>query len=53
MEFLEVVKVFREKLNANKPVYIKPLYFAKIKGNEIGRVLVNNVTTVNILPLSM
>lgn len=53
-EFAKAVKVLLEKMNDNKPMYVKPLYLhAKIEGEEIGRVLVNNGTAVNILPLSM
>jgi len=53
-EFAKAMEVLLEKMNDNKPMYVKPMYLrAKIEGEEIGRVLVNNGTTVNILPLSM
>lgn len=54
VEYKEAFKVLFEKSNVVKPVYLKPLYlYARIEGIDIGRVLVDNGVTVNILPLCM
>lgn len=53
-KFKKSVKVLFDRANVNKLVHVKPLYLhVKIEGEEIGRVLVDNGTTVNKLPLSM
>ncbi|KAL9357347.1 hypothetical protein Peur_050600 [Populus x canadensis] len=51
-EFKKAVKVLFNIPNVNKLVHVKPLYLhVKIKGEEIGKVLVDNGTAVNKLPL--
>uniref|UniRef100_A0A2K2AHH1 Retropepsins domain-containing protein n=1 Tax=Populus trichocarpa TaxID=3694 RepID=A0A2K2AHH1_POPTR len=51
-KFKKSVKVLFDRANVNKLVHVKPLYLhVKIEGEEIGRVLVDNGTAVNKLPL--
>jgi len=53
-KFKKAVKVLFDRPNVNKLVQVKRLYsHVKIEGEEIGRVLVDNGTVVNKLPLSM
>lgn len=53
-EFKKAVKVLFNRPNVNKLVHVKPLYLhVKIEGEEIGKVLVDNGTAMNKLPLSM
>ena len=53
-KFKKAVKVLFDRPNVNKLVQVKRLYsHVKIEGEEIGRVLVDNGTAVNKLPLGM